>query len=194
MEPQNRTLESVKNISGLTPSYKDTPLYSANVSTDRNEEYLLKGIQESSLLSKSFFSNDNVSEIQRLLRFNVYKNTQGKYLIDYQNVTEMLLIMRSIFLQYQGDRSPGNPGDDNLLIHAPGGIVNKRESSVYSEIIRLNTLVLREIVPSMISSIEQYYGYLRDSSSTIKPIDRPVNPSVKGLSTQLRDTSDILFV
>lgn len=192
------TLESVRDISSIRPdSLKESSLYTANVSTDKNTRYLLKGIQESSPLSELFFSNANVNEVQRLLRYNVYKSTESKFVIDNQNVTELLLVMRGIFLQYQGGRFPGNNGNDPLLVRSDSKIDKKYRTSkqfLKDELVRLNTLVVREILPKVISEIEQYYGYLRDSTNPYNLIDRPVNPSVKGVNTELRDTSDILFI
>lgn len=170
--PENRTEESV--LSGgpnyIEKTYKEVPMYD-ETSKKNYASKALAGIQEVSPFSTLFFSLQNIQELQRLLRYNVYVNTNKKHIIGNQDETELVIIMRGIYLQYS--KTPEN-------------------YSLYKkEIERLNGLVITYLLPDLISNIEQYLGYIRDSTQNYIPMDRGVNPSIKGERT-LRSVSDVL--
>lgn len=174
---QARTIESVERGDPIW-SKKDQKFPDVKMTTPKNKKNYaseaLAGIQEISLLSHLFFSRKNIEEIQKLLRYNVYVNTKQKYIIDSQDETELLIIMRAKYLEF-------------------GRVYNKDANQIKSELKRLNIITVNEILPDIITSLEQYAGYIRDSSKPYSLIDRPVNPSIKGISTENRSVSDVLI-
>ena len=59
---------------------------------------ILSGVLEETLLSKYFFSDDNIKNIQKLIRYEFFKE-KNDY-IDNQSNIILLTIMRGIFLKY----------------------------------------------------------------------------------------------
>ena len=60
----------------------------------------LKGIQTSTPLSKAFFSTQNISALHTKIRYQVWLNTNKQHVIGNQSNEELVLIMRSMYLQY----------------------------------------------------------------------------------------------
>ena len=60
----------------------------------------LNGNWTTSLLSKAFFSKENIIILQNGIRAGVYRATGGLYSIGPQDETTLKVIMRSIYLQY----------------------------------------------------------------------------------------------
>jgi len=116
----------------------------------------LKTIQESTLLNRTFFSKENVNLLQISIRKKVQEST-GK-IISNQSVTELEIVMRSVYLQYS------EQNDDNI-----------RE-----QIQRLNNVVLQETVPNIISNMYQYLQYKKDITSLPEPLAHSSNLSIKG--------------
>jgi len=121
----------------------------------------LTGIQEASVLSRLFFSKKNMNIIQNAIRKSIYDRSNGEYLIDRQNDTDIEVIMRSIYLQ-----------------HSPN-----LNHSITKQIAFLNQLVIDWSVPNILSEITQYNGYLQDIQFQPMPIDRSINLSSKGTRT-----------
>ena len=67
-------------------------------------EDILSGVLEETLLSKYFFSDDNVMNIQKLIRYEFFKEKNDK--IDYQSNIILLTIMRGIYLKYSNCYTP----------------------------------------------------------------------------------------
>lgn len=138
--------------------------------TPKTTDKILSCSQESSQFSKLFFSPQNIENIQKLIRYSVY--TKSKDLIPRQSETELKIVMKSNYLQY--GRVPVNLED------YPGRIQE------------LNDRVARAVVPGIISSVQQYKGYLIDASKAPDFLDRPVNASNTG-TKELRSTTSVLF-
>jgi tetrahydromethanopterin S-methyltransferase subunit H len=60
------------------------------------------------------------------------------------------------------------------------------------EVERLNMIVINQVVPKIISQIQQYVDYLRDASEQPYYMDKPQNDSVKG-QKQYRSTTQVLI-
>lgn len=121
----------------------------------------VRGIQEESILSKIFFSPENVDRVQRQIIGSVFKRTKGAYLIEKQFEPDLQVIMRSMFLQHAR--------------HVPDHI---------SEQIReLNNLVVDDIVPNVISEVNGYIGYLDRTFAPRQILDQPENVSSAGTRT-----------
>jgi hypothetical protein len=145
-------------MSGISPfqlfDEKNNIKENANVDSTKN-------IISDTPLSKVYFSEDNIDLIQDELKQAVYNKTDNKYVIDRQSDTELLIVMRSIFLQ----------NSNNL----PYDIKN--------QIIQLNKLVLDYCIPNVVSGILSYNGYLKDIANPIMPMENPQNVSSAGTKT-----------
>ena len=107
-------------------------------------------------LSRAFFSKGNITILQNGIRAKVYERT--KKVIAYQNVDNLKVVMRSIFLQHSAN------------------IPQK----VTEQIVALNQKVYAYCVPSVANELEGYIKYKRDVSTMAVPIDRPIYSSMKG--------------
>ena len=110
-------------------------------------------------LLDSFFSSANIERIQTQLRVIVREKTG--YTVDRQDVNQLVIIMRGMFVMY------ANPNPQNIDV----------------ETRRLNAYVLAEIVPMVGTGLSQYLGYVRDASQMHVPLERPKNMSIKGHNT-----------
>jgi hypothetical protein len=118
----------------------------------------LTGIWCDNMLSKAFFSSQNVQMIQNGLRYGVYKLSNGRYIIDEQDVTNLHIIMRSIYLEYAANQDINIP----------------------EQIQKLNNLVLDYCIPSVFNEVESYMKYKNDVSTLPVPPSRPAFVSGKG--------------
>jgi hypothetical protein len=128
-----------------------------------------KNIISDSLVSKLFFSEDNIDLIQLELKKKVYEKTNKKYLIDRQSDTELLIVMRSIFLQ----------NSKNL------------NYDLKNQIIRLNDLVLNYCIDNVISGILAHVGYINDIDKPYTLMEHPQNVNSAGTRT-LRSTTSLI--
>lgn len=112
----------------------------------------IKGNYEQTLLTHNFFSDNNIKSIQDSIRFYVYK--QSNTVIDYQNETDLINIMRSQLLQY-GDLSLSN------------------KESVLNEIHRINNMVINYCIYNILSEISMYNFYINDLNKLKTPIELP---------------------
>jgi hypothetical protein len=116
----------------------------------------LKGIQTESELSKLFFSDENIKRVQRMIKKEVFKRTNGEFRLDVdQELLDVFLLMRGIFLE-QARFIP---------------------SQVVRQIKRLNQKVVMDAVPSILTNVRQDYGYLKEINSPLRLIPRPINAS-----------------
>jgi|TARA_B110000259_G_scaffold141847_1_gene159742 hypothetical protein len=118
----------------------------------------IKGNFEKNCLNDLFFSQTNIDALQTGLRNLVSNKTQGKHTINNQSETELMIIMRSIYLEY----------GMNL------------QTNVIEQIRDLNKKVLDFSVPRILVDLEQYDQYIVDASQLHIPMDRSSNVSNKG--------------
>jgi len=116
----------------------------------------LEGIQERSLLSDIYFSEDNINLLQDLIRHNVWIMSNKQYNIGKQSNTELIIIMRAIYLEYS----------QNL------------NCKIKEQIKRLNDKVLKYSIDVIIPNIKQQKEY-------INQLDKPLNMIDRGLSTSI---------
>nr|WBF70782.1 hypothetical protein [Megavirus caiporensis] len=119
------------------------------------------GNQVENKISKLFFSPKNINLVQKQIIFNVFRETNGEYLIEKQNEADLIVVMRSIYYQYAK--------------HLPNNITN--------QILQLNNLVVDEITPDIVSQIKAHFGYLDRAFGKFEPMDRPQNVSNTGTKT-----------
>lgn len=120
---------------------------------------MLRGNWDITPLSNAYFTRQNVDKIQQAIKLEIYR-TSGpkKYMIDEQDVDEIKMIMRAMYLQY----AKNNP------------------FNIEGQINELNELVIKWSVPRIMSEIEQYNYYLNDISHLPVPLTPPMNMSSAG--------------
>jgi hypothetical protein len=121
----------------------------------------LSGIQVETALSKTFFSPQNVNLIHKQIIAEVFRRTNGEYLIEKQAEEELNVVMRSMYIQH----ARNFPND------------------IPDQIRELNNLVVDDVVPNIISWCNAYYGYLERAFAPRKILDRPECVSNRGLRT-----------
>ena len=148
-----------------------------------NTRYLFKNLYGETPLTFLFFSDKNIENIQNILRYNVYKET--KYIIDNQSTNELMIIMRSLFLEYSAH--------PKLLDESMSDDEKRQLLEKYTiEVARLNKIVVDAILPKVVSQIQQYVDYLRDAGKQPYQMDNPKNESVQGMK-QYRSATQVLF-
>jgi hypothetical protein len=110
-------------------------------------------------VSQVFFGADNVEALQQGLRYGVYRASGGKLVIDRQSDDELLIVMRSVFLQYSR----------NL----PGGVL--------AQVQTLNSQVLDFCVNRTLLEVRQHLKYSSEVQVNPVPVhDRGLSTSQKG--------------
>jgi len=122
----------------------------------------MKGIQINSELSKLFFSDRNIKRIQKMIRKEVYRRTNGEFRLDVdQELRDLFIAMRAVYMEHAR--------------FLPNQIVR--------QVKRLNLKVIDEIVPGMITEIKQEYGYLKEINKPLTMIPLPLNANNAGRRT-----------
>lgn len=136
-----------------------------------NTKHLFKNLYGETLLTQMFFSKKNIENIQKIIKFVVHRETG--YIIDDQSYNELLIIMRSIFLEYSA-----HPRliDDSMDENTKKVLYQKYRS----EVERLNNITSNAIIPKVISQLQQYVDYLRDASTQPYQTTTPENVSIAG--------------
>jgi len=124
-------------------------------------ESLLRGNLITNNLSKQFFGPENVRYIQSTIKNSVYERSGNKWQIDDQDVDELQIVMRSLYLQY----------GKNLETDIPGQIRD------------LDALVIDWCVPRIMTEISAYNYYLEDISKMPVPLSHPVTMTNAGTRT-----------
>jgi hypothetical protein len=155
-----RTIEEVKDERMVfnDASGRKQSIFTTKDTDDFPYKYVLTGIQEHGPFSQAFFSVDNLKWLHSNIRYQVYSRT--KTVVSKQDDTHLTHYMRYIYLQNSVN---------------PGSIEEMR-----AEILRLNNLVIEEVVPKIISELTQYTSYLRDIERVRIPHAIPENSSVVG--------------
>lgn len=98
----------------------------------------LKGIQCESELSKLFFSDQNFKRLQRMIKEEVFKRSNGEFKLDLdQEQRDLFIAMNAIYKDF-GRFLP---------------------NQVVRQVKQLNKKVIDEVVPGMLTEIRQYHGY-----------------------------------
>ncbi len=148
-----------------------------------NTRHLFKNLYGETLLTFLFFSSDNVKNIQNLIKYLVHK--EMGYIVDDQDPTELLIIMRSIFLEYSAH--PPLINEDT-----PDDVRAKLLKKYTAEVTRLNEIVVNQIIPKVVSQLQQYLDYLRDSSQQPPQMDLPKNVNISG-EREYRSVTQVLL-
>ena len=122
------------------------------INTNTNYQNVLVGTFERSQLSEKYFSKNNIELIQNSIRKGVYDKSNQRILIDKQQEDQIVLVMRSMYLQYS----------KNLDIN------------ISKQIEELNTHVLNYCITSVYNEAVSYLNYKEDASSMHKPMQHPI--------------------
>lgn len=112
-------------------------------------------------VSVKFFSKENINKIQTQIILQVYAKSNKQYNISTQSEQELLIIMRSYYLQY----SKNLPNEINAQVE------------------KLNNMVIDWSVDEIIKNIRQYLSYKKDCSTLPMPMERAQLPTQKGTKT-----------
>jgi hypothetical protein len=134
---------------------------------NNNQELSVKGIQEQTGLSNSFFSSGNTNLLQANIRYDVYEDMNK--IIDKQSGNELFTVMRSIYLQH------GNP-----MVTSSG---------IVEEIQKLNKKVVEYCASAIKIQLEQYGGYIE--KITTLPTAPPL-PEYHNKANFTYDTSNLM--
>ena len=145
-------------------------------SEELRDQFIKNTIKQSeeciSDLAKYFFSDCNIEIINKQIVLKVYNITNKKYFIGFQSKDNLLIVMRYIWIQYS----------KNL------------DFKIKEQITELNNMVVEDILPNIITNIEQYYGYLKDyedrENSKFKVNDLPVSTKMTRGTTELPSMSE----
>ena len=158
-------LNPVQNAGGPVPNgvpngVPDSAGFSFPKQTEVNfASDMLRGNWDHTALSDAFFTRKNVDVIQNKIQKEVYRiSGPKKWAIGPQDVDEIKMIMRAMYLQY---------GKNNQF-------------NVEGQIEELNQLVVKWSIPRIMSEIEQYNYYLNDISHLPIPIQQPMSMSSAG--------------
>jgi hypothetical protein len=120
---------------------------------------MLRGNWDHTALSDAFFTRRNASIIQAAIKKEVYRMSgPKKYVIDDQDVDELKMIMRAMYLQYAKNNT----------------------FNIEGQIQELNDLVIKWAAPRITSEIEHYQYYLDDISHLPVPLPQPMHMSSAG--------------
>jgi hypothetical protein len=118
----------------------------------------LKGHLEESILSKLFFSAENIQIIQNGIRAGVYKMSKEQYAIGPQSEDVIKTAMRTFFMENAK--------------HMPHHITEQIEE--------LNNDVVQYFVPRIYNEVVAYMKYRHDITTLAVPLNLPQLSSVKG--------------
>ena len=120
---------------------------------------MLQSVQTSTPLSELFFRRDNIDRLQHRIKYEVFRRSQGKFVLQTnQNESDLLVVMRAVYIS-DAQNSPYR------LVH---------------QVKELNNLTIERIVPDMLTAIEQDNAYLDQIDKPIDPIPLPVCVSSGG--------------
>ena len=120
-------------------------------------------------LETTFFSDENISLINKQLILSVFKKTKGQIKINDQSKASLIIVMRYIFLEYAR--------------HLP--------YDVAGQIRELNCQVVGEVLPKIITEATQRIAYLEEINGPRKVLPLPINVNKNNRS--LQSVTSILF-
>jgi len=115
-------------------------------------------------LSNAFFSGRNMQIVQNGIRAGVYNKSNQQYVVGEQNLDELQIIMRGLFLQYARNQPTG----------------------IAQQISDLNKIVLDYAVSQVWSEAEGYMKYKRDASTLVVPLNLPILSSTNDKQLELK--------
>ena len=126
---------------------------------------MIRGNMATNALNSAFFSPANVQIVQNKLRREVYDRSSGEFLIGEQSVDELIIVMRSMYLQY-GRNQP---------------------TDIKGQITELNQLVADWSVPKILAECSMHKTYLHDIQNLPSPMAHPILLTKTGTKTATFD-------
>jgi len=123
-----------------------------------------------SFLSKIFFSMENIDIINKMIVMEVFDNTNKKYLINFQDEKNLMLVMQYVWSNY----------------------ARNLESNIKEQIRCLNKQVLNEVIEDIMTFVKQQEDYLIDISTDLEPIPLPENTRTR-VNQELPSMSDLFY-
>lgn len=123
------------------------------------DKIAIEGISESTLMSQIFLSQKNINLIQ--IKIINIVNNEYKYKISKQSKNELIIIMRSVYLN-----------------NATNNYKNKTEFK--TELNRLNNLVVGYCVKNIVNNIRSHELYLKKINNDLNPNELPTSTNIKG--------------
>lgn len=166
---KSKNTELSSNLKGI-PSFDFEQMPSAYFSDNKKGKELRNQLVKNELklsecnigaLEEGFFSKENIELINKQLILSVYNKSDKQFLIGRQSDTTLLIVMRYVFIEYSR----------NLPF------------KIEDQIKDLNCRVVGEILPQVISSVDQKIGYLRDINT--QPIGPPLPINTKKVNRTL---------
>ena len=151
---RNGRVDILNKIKGSSKIVKESILSENNVNS-------ISQSLTNTPLSLQFFSKENINTIQSLIRRVVYHRSNNTHIISNQNEQELLIIMRSMYLQY----------GKNLAY------------DIDKQINVLNNITVDWAAINILSNIDQYISYKKTCSTLPMPLERAQLPSQKGTKT-----------
>lgn len=146
----------------FTPAYAQIETGSHTYSSEA-----IRGIHDKSLLNTIYFSKANIKKVQNKMRYTIWMMSEKKFVIPEQHEMQLVIVMRSIYLQYSR----------NL------------KTNIKEQIGALNNIVVDEMAPRVLSNVKQYYRYLEDASEPWRIMPRQQATSNKGTRQLRLDTA-----
>ena len=115
-------------------------------------------------LSNAFFSGNNIQIIQNGIRAGVFNRSNRQYVIGEQNMDEMQIIMRGMFLQY----------------------AKNQPTDIVGQIRDLNKIVLDYAINQVYGEADGYMKYKRDASTLVVPLPIPVLTNMHDKQLELK--------
>tara|TARA_B100001175_G_scaffold122306_1_gene104114 strand:- start:570 stop:995 length:426 start_codon:yes stop_codon:yes gene_type:complete len=130
-----------------------------DINKNNIDKIAIEGISESTLMSQIFLSKKNIDLIQIKI-INIINN-QYKYKISKQSKNELIIIMRSIYL---------NNATNNY----------KDKTIFKNELKHLNDLVINYCVKNIVNNIRSHELYLKKINNDLIPMNLPTTTNIKG--------------
>ncbi len=140
------------NIMGPNTSTLFSMMDKIPINTNTNYQNVLAGNFQRSPLSDSYFSKQNIQYIQNGIRQGVYDKSQRRISVDQQPEDQIVMVMRSMYLQYS----------KNL------------DTNIETQVKDLNRLVLNFCVNNVFNEAVAYLKYREDASTMHIPIIHPI--------------------
>ena len=169
---KNGQLADIKNTTYSDDYYnKENYTNSPDTNTLRNcnTQDQLKGILDETLLSNTYFSIDNIQNIQNMIRYYFYQ--EKNEVISEQSNNELLIIMRGIYIKYSN--SAANTLDE-----------------IKGEVLELNNIVTEFSLKQIYINYDNYNKYLNDMETLPSPIDLPKIPDKNNYTYNLSRGED----
>lgn len=169
--PDKKLNASLNNLPEVNYNFKaPTPFVKSNKNGSHTKDpYAYKDIlhqsKQSSPFSTLYFSQQNIDEVQTRIRNKVYNLTNGLYKINNQSETNVVLVMREVYLKYARDELDFS---------------KFKESIDY-----LDNIASDQIAATVIKNIKEHINYIRDKKNAYGGTNRVLplgeNTSLAGL-------------